>query len=148
MKAYSMDLRVRVLADSERGMKTRAVAAKYSVSESWVRHLKRRARAGEVAPRPPKNHRAGFRDRHADRLRAAVAGNPDRTLAELRDHLGVRVSLATLWQALTDLKISWKKSRTGRPSGTAPTSPPRGPSGGPARPGSTRRGSSSSMRRG
>jgi transposase len=121
MRAYSMDLRVRVLADCHAGMKTRAVARKYTVSESWVRHLKRRAAAGEVAPRPPKNRRVSFRDRHADRLRAAVAEKSDRTLAELRDHLGVRVGLGTLWQALTDLKLSWKKSRTGPPSGTART---------------------------
>jgi transposase len=122
MRAYSMDLRERVLADCDAGMKTRSVAQKYRVSESWVRRLnQRRAATGETAPRPPRNRRVGFRDRNADRLRAAVAGDPNRTLAELRDHLGARVSLATLWQALTDLKLSWKKSRSGRPSGTART---------------------------
>ena len=42
MRAYSMDLRVRVLADSDAGMGTRVVAAKYRVSESWVRWLKQR----------------------------------------------------------------------------------------------------------
>ena len=139
MKPCSIDLRVRVLADCDRGLGTRAVARKYTVRESWVRHLKRRRNAtGEVAPRPPRNRRVRFRDRYADRLRAAVAENPDRTLAELRDHPGVRVSLGTLWQALTDLRISWKKSRSGRPSGTARTSPPPGPGGPPGRPGSTR----------
>jgi transposase len=122
MRAYSMDLRERVLADCDAGVTTRAVAQKYRVSESWVRGLKRRrATTGETAPRPPKNRRVGFRDRYADRLRAAVSEDPDRTPAELRDHLGVRVSLAALWQALTDLKISWKKSRSGRPSGAART---------------------------
>jgi transposase len=117
-----MDLRVRVLADCAAGMKTRAAARKYTVSESWVRTLKRRrAATGEVAPRPPRNRRVGFRYRYADRLRAAVAGNPDRTLEELREYLGVRVAIGTLWQALTDLKISWKKSRSERPSATART---------------------------
>jgi transposase len=122
MRAYSMDLRVRVLADADAGMRTRAVARKYTVSESWVRGLKRRrAATGEVAPRPPRNRRVSFRGRSADRLRAAVAEDPNRTLVELREHLGARVSIATLWQALTDLKISWKKSRPGPPSGTART---------------------------
>src|SRR5687767_13056732 len=101
MKAYSLDLRVRVLTDCDAGMRTRAVAQKYTVSESWVRGLKRRrAATGEIAPRPPKNRRVSFRDRYADRLRAAVAGNPNRTLEELRAHLGVRVGIGTLWQAL------------------------------------------------
>jgi transposase len=76
-----------------------------------------------------------FRDRYADRLRSAVADDPNRTLEELRAHLGVRVAIGTLWQALTDLRISWKKNRPGRPSGTARTWPPPGPSGRPRRPG-------------
>jgi transposase len=122
MRAYSMDLRQRVLADSDEGMKTRAVAAKYRVSEAWVRRLKqRRAATGETAPRSPRNRRVGFRTRYADQLRAAVAEVPDRTLEELRKHLGVRVSIATLWQALTDLKLSWKKSRSVRRSRTVRT---------------------------
>lgn len=54
MRAYSMDLRERVLADCDAGVTTRAVAQKYRVSESWVRRLKpRRAATGETAPRPP-----------------------------------------------------------------------------------------------
>jgi transposase len=112
-----MDLRVRVLADLDAGSKTRAVARKYTVSESWVRRLRqRRAATGETAPRPPRNRRVAFRDRHAGALRAAVAADPNRTLAELRDHLGVRVSLSALWRALDGLKIAWKKSASGRPS--------------------------------
>ena len=121
-RPYSMDLRVRVLADCDAGAPTKQVADKFRVSPAWVRRLKqRRAATGETAARPPRNRRVGFRDRYGDRLRAAVAADPDRTLAELRTHLGVRVSLATLWQALTDLKLSWKKSRSGRPSRTGRT---------------------------
>ena len=52
MRAYSMDLRERVLRDSDAGMKAAAVAVKYHVSASWVRRLKQRRReTGEVAPR-------------------------------------------------------------------------------------------------
>lgn len=122
MGAYSMDLRHRVLADCDDGMKTRAVAAKYRVSEAWVRRLKqRRSATGETAPRSPRNRRVSFRQRYAEQLRAAVAEVPDRTLEELRKHLGVRVSIATLWYALTDLKLSWKKSRSARRSRTVRT---------------------------
>ena len=42
MRAYSMDLRERVLLDSDAGMKAADVAAKYRVSGSWVRLLKQR----------------------------------------------------------------------------------------------------------
>jgi transposase len=52
MKAYSMDLRRRVLADCDDGMPTSAVATKYKVSTAWVRRLKQRRReTGEVEPR-------------------------------------------------------------------------------------------------
>ena len=52
MRAYSMDLRERILRDSDAGMKASAVAGKYHVSASWVRRLKQRRReTGEVAPR-------------------------------------------------------------------------------------------------
>ncbi len=52
MRAYSSDLRERVLRDSDAGLGTRQVALKYQVSESWVRRLKQRRReSGEIAPR-------------------------------------------------------------------------------------------------
>ena len=79
---------------------------------------------------------------------AAVADKPDRTLEQLRQHLGGAVSIGTLWKALRALKISFKKSRSGRPSEIAPTSRPAGRRGGGGRPASTRTGSSSSTRRG
>jgi hypothetical protein len=53
MRAYSPDLRLRILADRDRGRTTRAVATKYDVSASWGRRLKQRRRqTGDIAPRP------------------------------------------------------------------------------------------------
>jgi transposase len=53
MRAYSMDLRQRVLLDCDAGLTTPAVAAKYRISASWVRRLVQRRRAtGETGPRP------------------------------------------------------------------------------------------------
>ena len=149
MRAYSMDLRMRVLADADAGMKTRPLAAKYAVSEAWVRRIKqRRAATGETAPRPCRNRRVPFHERHGEPIRTAVAERPGRTLVELRRHLGVRVHLATLWKALRTLGLSWKKSPSGRPSSTAPMSPPGGPSGGGSNRRSTPTGSFSSTRPG
>ena len=52
MESYPIEMRKRVLADCDAGMKTRAVALKYRVSESWVRRLKQRRREnGEIAAR-------------------------------------------------------------------------------------------------
>jgi transposase len=122
MHAYSLDLRTRILADSDRGLSTRVVATKDAVSESWVRRLKpRRREAREIAPRTAR--RPGPKpswDAYADRLRAAVADTPDATLEELRDRLALTVALSTLWRAVAALGLSVKKkspaprSRTGR----------------------------------
>jgi transposase len=147
MQAYSQDLRDRILADLDAGLKTRAVAVKFSVSESWVRRLKqRRAATGETTPRPSRNRRVPFHQRHESAIRAAVAERPSRTLVELRRHLGVGVHLSTLWHALQKLGLSWKKSRSAPPSKRGPTSPRPAATGGSSRRPSTRSASSSSTK--
>src|SRR6266699_3481060 len=111
MRAYSLDLRVRVFADYDAGLTFAQVARKYSVSAEWVRQIvRRRERTGEVAARRPVPKRVPFRQTHAAALRQAVADAPDLTLAALRDRLGVTVSLATLHNALVALKLTLKKN--------------------------------------
>ena len=122
MQPYSLDLRQRVLADCDRGLNTRAVATKFSVSESWVRRLKQRRRvAGEVAPRAPATGPRPSWHAYADRLRAAIDATPDATLEELRDRLGLAIALSTLWRAVAALGLSVKKKSSGRLSRTGPT---------------------------
>jgi transposase len=130
MEPYSMDLRRRVLADCDAGLPTQAVAAKYTVSDSWVRKLKRRrCLTGSAAPATPRRPPPGWAA-DADRIRAAVAAQPDLTLEELRGQLGLAYSLATLWRATQALGLTLKKKRAGPPSRTGPTSPRGGSSGG------------------
>jgi len=122
MRAYSLDLRQRVLADCDRGLSTRAVATKYTVSESWVRLLKQRRRqTGETAPRPSRPKRPPTLTPYSDRLRELVAAQPDATLRELHTQLGVAVCLSTLWAALRRLGLSLKKKSSGRRSKTGRT---------------------------
>ena len=122
MQPYSADLRERVLADCDRGLGTRAVATKYSVSESWVRRLKQRRReTGAVAPRAAATGPTPSWHSYGDQLRAAIAQAPDATLAELRDRLGLAVALSTLWRACAALGLSVKKKSRGRRSKTGPT---------------------------
>jgi transposase len=121
MRAYSMDLRTRVLADLDAGMPPKDAAAKYSVSVAWARRLRQRHReSGETAPRP-----AGRRPRklagEGARIRSAVASRPDATLPELKAELGLAVSLATLCREIIRLGLTVKKKSSGPPSKTAPT---------------------------
>lgn len=111
MRAYSMDLRERVLYDSDAGMMADAVAEKYRVSGSWVRLLKQRRReTGEVAPRPQRYGPRRKLAAHVHTLQALVDAQPDRTLAELQEALGLSVSLATIWRAVKALGITVNKN--------------------------------------
>lgn len=110
MRAYSMDLRERVWADCQAGLTTSAVAQKYSVSESWVRRLKQRHKdTGSIAPRPPSPGRPSVLAPHDARVRELVRADPDATLAELRQRLGLKVGLSTLHEYLRRIEFSFKK---------------------------------------
>ena len=92
-----MDLRERVLLDSDAGMKAADVAAKYRVSGSRVRLLKQRRREpGEVAPRVQRHGRRGMLEPHLHTLAALIAAQPDRTLAELKDAVATPASVPTV----------------------------------------------------
>lgn len=122
MKPYSMDLRERVLKACDAGLGTKAVAEKYSVSESWVRRLKQRRREdGRTEPKSSRNTRVPQLAAHADRIRELIKATPDLTLGELKKALGVTVALGTVWAAVAGLGLTVKKKSTGRPSKTAPT---------------------------
>jgi len=115
MGAYSMDLRTRVLADWDAGMKAEEVAAKYRVSRAWVHRLvQRRRETGEVGPRQQTKFRARTLAAHEDRLRLLLTAQPGRTLAELREAVPTTASLATIWRALGRLQFTVKKTRPRR----------------------------------
>ena len=123
MKAYSTDLRQRVIAACDARDGTRAeIAARFSVSESWLRKLLRQRRdTGSIEPKPHGGGRQpAFDHEGSARLREAVRADNDATLAELARAAGVACSEAATYRALARLGITRKKSRGGRPSRTAP----------------------------
>lgn len=126
--AYAQDLRDRVLAAYDRGQKTAWIVEHFQVSPAWARRVKQRRReSGETTPRS----RGGATVIKIDRQRLAelVREQPDATLEELVDRLGVTCHISAISMALKRMKISFKKrsstprSRTGR---TSPSSVPSG----------------------
>jgi len=110
MQAYSMDLRVRVMADVDAGLGTKQAAEKYRVSADWVRKLKRfRRLTGSFAARQQRVSHATKLDGHLEQLQQMVSERPDATLRELREALGVPVALGTVWRALKRLRFTFKK---------------------------------------
>src|ERR1700752_2330298 len=114
MKAYSMDLRERVVAARDEGVDTREeIAERFGVSVRWIRDLLRRRReTGSIAPRP----------RGGGRGPALAEGGPgpDPTPAELAEAAGVACCASAVHRALARLGISRERSRGGRPSRTGP----------------------------
>ena len=124
MRAYSIDLRERVVTACDARDGTRAqIAARFSVSVTWVRKLIRRRReTGSIAPRPRGGGRApAFDAEAAGRLREAVRADADATLEELARAAGVTCCASAVHRALTRLGVTRKKSRGGRPSRTGPS---------------------------
>jgi transposase len=113
MKAYSMDLRERVIAACDSGQPTKEVAKTFKVSPAWVRRLKQHRRErGDIVPR----NGGGSRGRKIDRdcLAKLVKEKPDATLVELRDRLvslgGKKVTPWAICKALQQMKLTFKKS--------------------------------------
>ena len=129
MRTYSLDLRERVLADCDAGSSNDAVAHKYRVSASWIRRLKQRRReTGSIAPRSRRRPPPRWAGR-ADEIRRAVDRRPDATLGELREALGLTLSVPTLCRALQELRLTLKKKSSGPPNKTGRTSSPGGRNG-------------------
>ena len=110
--AYSMDLRTRVLQDSDAGLTSKALTERYHVSRAWVDALKQRRReTGQYAARKQTTWRVPILAGHEERLKALMIEQPDRTLTELRAALGTSASLATIWRAIDRLDFTVKKNR-------------------------------------
>ena len=112
MRAYSLDLRERVVAavDHHDGS-IRWIARIFRVSTTLiVRLLQRRRSTGTLAPAP---HRGGpspaLGPDDLERLASLVREQPDATLEQLRQRGGFRCSLKTLWMALNRLGLTRKK---------------------------------------
>ena len=120
MRAYSIDLRERVLADCDAGQSNDEVARKYRVSAAWIRRLKQRRReTGSIEPRVRRKAPSRLAA-YAEQLRSLVAERPDATLEELRQALGVKTSVPSLCRALQSLRLTVKKKSCVPPSKTGP----------------------------
>lgn len=127
MKAYSMDLRRRVLAMCDAGRSTREVARVFAVSEPWVRRLKQRRREdGSISPRPAGGRRFGHFDPvRLEQLERWLRKEPDATLERLlgrvNQEMGLRCSLMAVCRAVKKIGWSLKKRRFERANKTVRT---------------------------
>jgi len=113
-KAYSTDLRERVLRDIDAGMPNEDAARKYNVAIATVYNWKKQRR--ETGSFSPPKYKRGQKRKLAPyekKIRQLVADHADATLEELHAMLPNKddVTAVTLHNFLKHLKISWKKKR-------------------------------------
>jgi transposase len=124
-RAYSQDLRDRVLAAVEEGLSAREVAEQFQVSPSYViKAWQRFTRTGERSARAQRSHTSRkLSEQQHEAVRAQVAAKPDATMAELcawvMQEQGVAISLASMWATLSRLGLTLKKSPARRRTGTS-----------------------------
>jgi transposase len=112
-RAYSLDLRERVVAAVAAGQSCRAVAAIFKVSVASVVKWSQRFRAtGSAAARPMGGNRPYALAGERDWLLRRVAEQPDLTLRGLLAQLaerGIKVSYYAVWHFFEHEGITFKK---------------------------------------
>ena len=122
-RAYSLDLRERVVAAIVAGESCRQVAATFKVSVASVVKWSQRFRAtGSPAARPMGGNRPYALRGERDWLLARLAEKPDITLralvAELAER-GIKVSYYAVWHLFDHEGISFKKKPARQRAGSA-----------------------------
>src|SRR5437763_14693309 len=113
MNAYPMELRERILDAVDRGVGSAPqVARLFRVAVNSVYNLLRlREQTGTLRPRSnPGGQRPAIPPERYDDVRQLLAEQPDLTLAQIRDRLGLACSEAAVCRALRKLGLTRKKT--------------------------------------
>jgi transposase len=142
-KPISLDLRERIVTayDAKEGTR-QEVAKRFKVSLGMVKKLlQQRDRTGDLQVRYRYcGRKAKLLPEHGGKLKALVAKEPDLTLAELKERLGLVCTVPAIHQVLAKLGLTYKKRHSMRPNKTGRTSPGSAKTGSASKAGSTRRG--------
>lgn len=122
-RAYSLDLRERVVAAVAAGESCRTVARSYRVSVASVVKWSQRFRAtGSAAAKRMGGTRPRSLAKERDWLLARLAAVPDLTLRALVAELGERgvvTSYGSVWRIVHDAGISFKKNSVRHRAGSS-----------------------------
>ena len=114
-RAYSQDLRERLIKTALGGASVRQAAARYGVGVSTAVLWVRRARSGEVSARRQGQPKGSKLDPHATYLLELIDASSHISLhemqAKLKEERGVSAGLGTLWRFFHARAITVKKNR-------------------------------------
>ena len=111
MKAYSMDLRKRVMAAYDSGKYTlKQVAEQFDVTARWIQQLRRRRQLeGSIAPHPQNQGRKpAFRGKLLEELNEFVRHHHDATLEEIREHFAGKITCSIVAIHYTLKRLGWR----------------------------------------
>ena len=110
-RAYSLDLRERVVAAVDRGEDPAEVAQQFQITERTIWNwLALRKQTGELKPRVGDVGPELKFEPHRERILKSVAEHPDYSLSERRKQLNLPGCLMTLRLALARWGVTFKKS--------------------------------------
>jgi len=123
VRAYSVDLRERIIAAVDAGQARREVARRFDVSPATIgNYLRLRRQTGGLAPRPRAGGRAEIGPERYPQLVAQLQADPDATLEQHCEPWAARtgqvVSVSTMWRTIARAEWTYKKRRWARPSAT------------------------------
>ncbi len=126
-RAYSLDLRKRVIEAIDEGLSTREAARRFSIgistSGAWYRDWRS---SGSLEPGRQGKPKVSKLDAHETFILALVETDErDITLAEIAEHLaarrGVKAGVTTVHEFFAKRGITYKKRRRTRPNSSART---------------------------
>ena len=123
-RAYSQDLRDRVINAALAGLPARQAAARFGIGIAtaivWVRRARQ---SGERRARRQGQPRRSKLDPHRDFLLGLIEGTSDITIVEMQERLaaerGLRASVGTIWTFLDRCDMTVKKRPRMRRAGSA-----------------------------
>ena len=125
-RAYSQDLRDRVMNAVDGGLSARQSAARFGIGVAtaifWVRRLRE---SGERTARPKGKPRHSKLDPHREFLLQTIEETPDMTILEMQallwNECNVKASAGTIWTFLDRCGLTFKKNLRMQRSRRGPT---------------------------
>jgi transposase len=114
MRAYSVDLRERIVAAVDAGQPWQEIARRFSVSRATIRnYLRLRQETGGLAPRPRVGDQPEIGPERYPQVVAQLRADPDATLAQHCERWAVTqgqvVSVSTMWRTIRRTGWTLKK---------------------------------------
>ena len=119
MKAYSQDLRRRIIRARERGDSAQEISKRFEIHKRTIeRYWNRYRQSGQASAKKMGGYRRSRLEKHDSVLRRWIEEKADLTLIEIqercRKRLGVSIGMNALWHRIDGLGLSYKKNASRR----------------------------------